>query len=39
MGWKWSILGLSVKEVQVGMIQTQNVNMYSFGVNLWNTII
>ena len=43
MGWKWSILGLAVKEVQVGN-ETQNVNMYSFGVtyellNSVNTII
>ena len=43
MGWKWSILGLAVKEVEVGG-QTQNVNMYSFGVtyellNSVNTII
>jgi len=43
MGWKWSILGLAVKEVQVGD-ETQNVNMYSFGVtyellNSVNTII
>ena len=43
MGWKWSILGLSVKEVQVGD-DVQNVNMYSFGVtyallNSVNTII
>ena len=43
MGWKWSILGLAVKEVQEGN-ETQNVNMYSFGVtyellNGVNTII
>ena len=43
MGWKWSILGLAVKEVQVGD-EMQNVNMYSFGVtydllNSVNTII
>lgn len=43
MGWKWSILGLAVKEVEIGG-QTQNVNMYSFGVtyellNSVNTII
>ena len=32
MGWKWSILGLSVKEVTVDD-SIENVNMYSFGVS------
>ena len=44
MGWKWSILGLSVKEVTLEDDSVQNVNMYSFGVrytllNNVNTII
>ena len=33
MGWKWSILGISVKEVTLPDDNTvENVNMYSFGV-------
>ena len=33
MGWKWSILGISVKEVTLPDDSIENVNMYSFGVN------
>ena len=33
MGWKWSMLGISVKEVNTLPDNTiDNVNMYSFGV-------
>ena len=32
MGWKWSILGISVKEVTLPDNTIDNVNMYSFGV-------
>ena len=33
MGWKWSMLGISVKEVTLPDDNTvENVNMYSFGV-------
>ena len=44
MGWKWSMLGLSVKEVTLEDDSIQNVNMYSFGVrytllNNVNTVI
>ena len=44
MGWKWSMLGLAVKEVTLEDDSIQNVNMYSFGVrytllNNVNTII
>ena len=44
MGWKWSILGLSVKEVTLEDDSVENVNMYSFGVrytllNNVNTVI
>jgi len=44
MGWKWSILGLSVKEVTLEGDSVENVNMYSFGVrytllNNVNTVI
>ena len=44
MGWKWSMLGLSVKEVTLEDDSIQNVNMYSFGVrytllNNINTVI
>jgi len=44
MGWKWSMLGLSVKEVTLEDNSIQNVNMYSFGVrytllNNVNTIV
>ena len=44
MGWKWSMLGLSVKEVTLEDDSVQNVNMYSFGVrytllNNVNTVI
>ena len=44
MGWKWSMLGLSVKEVTLEDGSTQNVNMYSFGarytlLNNVNTVI
>ena len=44
MGWKWSMLGISVKEVTLEDDSVENVNMYSFGVkynllNNMNTII
>ena len=44
MGWKWSMLGLSVKEVTLEDDSVQNVNMYSFGVrytllNNVNTVV
>ena len=44
MGWKWSMLGLAVKEVTLEDDSIKNVNMYSFGVrytllNNVNTII
>ena len=44
MGWKWSLLGISVKEVTLEDDSTNNVNMYSFGVKYnildnMNTII
>ena len=32
MGWKWSMLGISVKEVTLPDNTIDNVNMYSFGV-------
>jgi len=32
MGWKWSMLGISVKEVTLPDDTIDNVNMYSFGV-------
>ena len=32
MGWKWSMLGISVKEVTLPDNTINNVNMYSFGV-------
>tara|TARA_B100000945_G_C20197418_1_gene509781 strand:+ start:318 stop:716 length:399 start_codon:yes stop_codon:yes gene_type:complete len=32
MGWKWSMLGISVKEVTLPDDSIDNVNMYSFGV-------
>ena len=32
MGWKWSMLGISVKEVTLQDNTIDNVNMYSFGV-------
>ena len=32
MGWKWSMLGISVKEVTLADDSIDNVNMYSFGV-------
>tara|TARA_Y100000768_G_scaffold62049_1_gene42332 strand:+ start:465 stop:914 length:450 start_codon:yes stop_codon:yes gene_type:complete len=32
MGWKWSMLGISVKEVTLPDDSIENVNMYSFGV-------
>ena len=32
MGWKWSMLGISVKEVTLPDDTVDNVNMYSFGV-------
>ena len=32
MGWKWSMLGISVKEVTLPDDSVDNVNMYSFGV-------
>tara|TARA_Y100001958_G_C21055874_1_gene420397 strand:- start:71 stop:520 length:450 start_codon:yes stop_codon:yes gene_type:complete len=32
MGWKWSMLGISVKEVTLPDDTIYNVNMYSFGV-------
>ena len=32
MGWKWSMLGISVKEVTLPDETIDNVNMYSFGV-------
>ena len=44
MGWKWSMLGISVKEVTLPDNTINNVNMYSFGVKYgilenMNTII
>ena len=32
MGWRWSMLGISVKEVTLPDNTINNVNMYSFGV-------